>query len=1090
MKANSDKSKQSNKATRRVLAGVLCGASVLSLVLSLVMPPISQAIANDAQTEETVTGDSSTESTDVENTNNVDTERQDNNDVKNDEVSGDAGAASLLSDDAGVEDAVQPADDSANDEGDIALAVEDADGYTQINTAQDLYDYLQKDKKTGKFRLNADVEYASDITLGAGEVTLDLNGHKIKHNGTESGRNNMSMFNVPAGATLTIEDLQQAADNKFEQGGDKNGNLAKLDYDGTTPSKLTYYVTESTSSDTATTETLFRHEVAINGAIVGTTAHSTMRLINVCGGTFNLQSGVLTTNQDANVRHLIYADNGSTVDMSGGYVCGASMGSDGAGAGIHVEGEGSTLVISDGVIAGNYAPSGGGVYAMNSTVNMVGGIISGNGTNNDQGGFGAGICAENSNVTITDGYITNNKYQHYDESHKGNGCHGGGGIAAFNGGSLTIAGGYITGNYSAEAGGGVYAGAWNRALFGFKFSGGIIASNVAQNSEGGGIRISAPTVGEFNVSGNKAYITNNTTNTTNDWGGGGVFVQGSSDNNVQPARLGIYNALITNNHAKGFGGGFAACPTGKTAITDTDGIAIFGNSDENGVNRSGGSNGKSEDWDANEEVDRGGEITEAFKSAGHEDLFLIHDSANWENNPYIAAVTGQMLGGGAANWSGTIDKTPTSIGKYEGAQAKYMIGLAAKPAKPDKDEAIKAAKLFITGNESNVHGGGIMTNGDVIAGSTTQVSVYPKMKLNGTKALEGRALTADDAGKFRFQLLEPGQSDEAPSFNNNDGKLQLNGCSKVGDGDGVTNDAEGNFVFDLGRVNSDGTSVYYLVEDPGDHVDGVDGVYYDKTIYKIELTTRTETRPVLDIDYIYYLVTNVTVTNLKTNNSNPITPNNGSDVSIKITDGNTGNTFTNTYAPTGSWTPQVTKKVDGGEMKAFSFELANEDDPNFKKPETATIDLANSTNENGNVRTVDFKPKTYKLENLENGSKTFTYYVREKEESLTYPHYKFDQSVYQITVKATDGSKGKINISATYKQIRDRNGNEVTNDTDHDLTDTSIPTFTNTYSTSLPLSGMSGVTLTYLAGAAVLCAAAAWMHIRRKANAKGGERRE
>ncbi len=59
MKANSDKSKQSNRATRRVLAGVLCGASVLSLVLSLVMPPISQAIANDAQpasTEETVMG--------------------------------------------------------------------------------------------------------------------------------------------------------------------------------------------------------------------------------------------------------------------------------------------------------------------------------------------------------------------------------------------------------------------------------------------------------------------------------------------------------------------------------------------------------------------------------------------------------------------------------------------------------------------------------------------------------------------------------------------------------------------------------------------------------------------------------------------------------------------------------------------------------------------------------------------------------------------------------------------------------------------------------------------------------------------------
>lgn len=71
MKANSDKSKQSNKATRRVLAGVLCGASVLSLVLSLVMPPISQAIANDTQTvstEEAVTGSSSSESAAVDNT--------------------------------------------------------------------------------------------------------------------------------------------------------------------------------------------------------------------------------------------------------------------------------------------------------------------------------------------------------------------------------------------------------------------------------------------------------------------------------------------------------------------------------------------------------------------------------------------------------------------------------------------------------------------------------------------------------------------------------------------------------------------------------------------------------------------------------------------------------------------------------------------------------------------------------------------------------------------------------------------------------------------------------------------------------------
>lgn len=1102
MKANSDKSKQSNKATRRVLAGVLCGASVLSLVLSLVMPPVSQAIANDAQTvstEETVTVDSSSESADVDNTTNGDAERQDNNDVKNDEASGDAGAASLLSDDAGVEDAVQPADDSANDEGDIALAVEDADGYTQINTAQDLYDYLQNDKKTGKFRLNADVECASDITLGAGEVTLDLNGHKIKHNGTESGRNNMPMFNVPAGATLTIEDLNPGVDSECKQDFDKFGNLATLDYDGNgTPNKLTYYVTKSTPNGTATTETLYKHEVSISGAIVGTAAHSTMKLINVCGGTFNLQSGVLTTNQDANVRHLIYADNGSTVNMSGGYVCGAFMGRDGAGAGIHVEGstldEGSTLEISGGVIAGNYAPSGGGVYARNSTVHMVGGIISGNGTNNSQSGFGAGICAENSNVAITDGHITNNKYQHYDDSHKGNGCHGGGGIAAFNGGSLAIAGGYITGNYSAEAGGGVYAGAWNSALSGFTFSGGTIASNVAQNSEGGGIRISAPTVGVFEVpKGSHAYITNNTTNTTNDWGGGGVFVQGSSEQGIKSASLNIYNALITNNHANGFGGGFAACPTGKTAITDTNGIAVFGNTDgkpDGSYNRSGGTHEKTDDkdWLPN---NKGGEITEDFIKAGHQDLFLVRDSANAESLPYIAAVTGQMLGGGAANWSGTIDNAPTSIGKYEGAQAKYMIGLKSEPILEDKDAATAAASLFITGNRSNIHGGGIMTNGDVIAGSTTQVSVYPKMKFSGTKALTGRKLKK---GEFKFQLLKQNKitkengeiSLTVPSFDKDkDGKLklELNGCTKVRDDDGVTNDDSGNFVYDLGRLNSAGTNVYYLVEDPGSVEDRVPGVDYDNTIYKIELTTTTENRPVLDINYTYYLVTKVRVTNLKNNEVKTFTPNNGSDVSIKITDGNTDKTFTNAYNPKGSWTPQVTKRVDGGEMQRFKFELYTKDSRGVEH----LCDTPQFTDKGtGSEATVKFTDQVIFGPLGVNGEATFTYYIREcpasEGDGTKHEGYTNDTKSFKVVVTATDNGDGTLKCTPVYYEV-DANDNVSANSTPN-------PTFTNTYSTSLPLSGMSGVTLTYLAGAAVLCAAAAWMHIRRKANAKGGERRE
>ncbi|WP_147346215.1 MULTISPECIES: Spy0128 family protein [Collinsella] len=1047
-------------------------------------------------------GGSSSESTDVGNTNNGDTENQNSDDAAGDEADPSNGVEQ-----GQPEGKLQAEDGELSDGNAVMLAAEGGQtktASTEIRTADDLKK-LANASGVASFKLMNDVETGETIALNkdGSNITLDLNGCKIKYTSQSQ-----PLFNITGGATLTVKDGQQvAATETTTSQTNKCGNLALMEYDTSNgiPTGLTYYVTESVASGTRTTETLKAYKAHVKGAIVACSGSKDLRLIVInSGGHLNLESGMITQDKNNCVKNLVYAAGSSAISVDGGYVCGGYCPEGAAGAGISVEN--STLDISDGVIAGNYAPSGGGVYALNSTVNMVGGIISGNGTNDNEVGYGAGICAEDSMVTITNGYITNNKYQFYtDEGHKGNGCHGGGGIAAFSHnqgqkkGGLVISGGYITGNYSAEAGGGVYAGAWNKPLSGFAFYGGIIASNVAQNSEGGGIRIAAPTVGEFNVSGKKAYITNNTTNTTNDWGGGGVFVQGSSDNNVQPASLNIYNALITNNHASGFGGGFAACPTGKTAITDTNGIAIFGNydgkPDGSGYNRSGGTHDKNDDadWRPNHE---GGEITEDFKKAGHQDLFLIRDSANAESLPYIAAVTGQMLGGGAANWSGTIDKTPTSIGKYEGAQAKYMIGLKSEPIQYDKDAATAAASLFITGNRSNIHGGGVMTNGDVIAGSTTQVNVYSKMKLNGTKALEGRALTADDAGKFRFQLLEPGESGGVPSFNNNDdGKLQLNGCSIVGDDDGATNDAEGNFVFDLGRVHSAGTNVYYLVEDPGNVADRVPGVDYDQTIYKIELTTTTEERPVLDIDYIYFLVTNVRVTNLKNNEAKTFTPNNGSDVSIKITDGNTDKTFTNAYKPKGSWTPQVTKKVDGGEMKAFTFELANEDDPNFTKPETVTInpDPANvKTEKNGNATsTVDFKSKTYKLTDLNNGSKTFTYYVREKYESSTYPHYKFDQSVYRFKVVAKDNTQGGIDCAVTYRKgTVDPGGTwKDTDNKDHEFPDTT-PTFTNTYSTSLPLSGMSGVTLTYLAGAAALCAAAAWMHIRRKANAKGGERRE
>lgn len=1115
MKANSDKSKKSNKATRRVLAGVLCGASVLSLVLSLVMPPISQAIANDDQagsTEETVTVDSSSESTDVGNTDNGDTENQNSDETEDGEADTSNGVEQGQPDGK-----LQTEDGELSDGNAVMLAAEGGQteaASTEIRTADELIN-LANVSGAASFKLMNDIETSGTIQLNnsVSNITLDLNGCKIKHKSP-----NQPLFNITGGATLTVKDGQQAVATEISANQEnKCGNLASMEYgDSNIPTKLIYYVTESVASGTVTNETLKAYEAGIKGAIVACsdTNATGLKLVNLFnGGHFNLESGVLTQKKDGQIGNLIYAEGGSTVNMSGGYVCGASMGRDGAGAGIHVNG--STLEISDGVIAGNYAPSGGGVYAMNSTVNMVGGIISGNGTNKDQRGYGAGICAENSSVTITNGYITNNKYQFYvneesDWKHLGNGCHGGGGIAAFSQsegqkiGSLVISGGYITGNYSAEAGGGVYAGAWNKPLSGFTFSGGTIASNVAQYSEGGGIRIAAPTVGDFNVSDKKAYITNNTTNTTNDWGGGGVFVQGSSDQGIKSASLNIYNALITNNHANGFGGGFAACPTGKTAITDTNGIAIFGNSDGipdgSGYNRSGGTHEKTDDkdWRPNHE---GGEITEDFKKAGHQDLFLIRDSANAESLPYIAAVTGQMLGGGAANWSGTIDNTPTSIGKYEGAQAKYMIGLKSEPIQEDMDAATAAASLFITGNRSNIHGGGIMTNGDVIAGSTTQASVYPKMKLKGSKVLEGGKLKGKD---FDFQLLKQNKitndngetTDTVPSFDS-EGNLHLNGCSVV---DTVKNDINGIFTFDLGEVYADKDLVYYLVEVP----DKNKAVDYDETIYKIEPeVVPDKSNEVLNITYTYYKVNKVTVTTVEKNDGTGARTPETESAAIAAAEGeNTdiitltnGATFTNTCF----WIPKATKVVKGGEMKVFTLQLA--DNPTFKNAQDV------KTQANGSKsQTLNFEKISYTLDDLTKGTDStgrsapkafpYYYYVHEKGENSTYPHYKFDQSVYRFKVdqvEPTDEANGTIYLKVTYMKGSVGSDGEWKPDPDseeQDLTETSTPTFTNTYSTSLPLSGMSGVTLTYLAGAAVLCAAAVWMHIRRKANAKGGERRE
>lgn len=1149
MKANSDKSKQSNKATRRVLAGVLCGASVLSLVLSLVMPPISQAIANDAEAgaaEKTVTGDSSSESTDVENTNNGDTENQNSDDVEN--GMGDAQPEEQPKDESQAED------NEAVDDGTVSVAEEAAENEeaaTAIANGGELRDKLQGvgENQAVSFELVNDIDYPGEIKLemSGSNITLDLSGHKITHSGDNS---NKPLFNITNNAALTVKDSNQGSDQKQTSDGGNNGRVASMDYDTSSgiPTKLTYYVTESTPNGTGTTETLYRHEVGINGAIVGTAAGSTMRLINVyAGGTFNLDSGVITQQYNCNVGNLIYAENGSTVNMSGGYVCGAS--SSGAGAGIKVsndKGKASTLKLTGGVIAGNSAPSGGGVYAGGSTVTITGGVISGNSTLPSGAGFGGGIMAENGSVTVSGGYITNNKYANFCRK-DGYGDHGGAGLAARNGTHVTISGGQITGNYSKEAGGGVYVTDVDRnkqsrtGMAWLKITGGIIASNVSYRSEGAGIRVGQMVDAMINGSSNDSpvYITNNSCMSRFDWGGGGIFVQGNSDLGKEKTagRLFIYNSYISANTAGGYGGGVAVCPTGKTLVTNTEGTAIFGNSsakdqqdaktDYDSEKNSGNegtphlSAGGYEGLEHKKNQDTDAYNAKEFRENGHADFFLAAE----DHKTPIAAVIGKMLGGGDAKYKGSKELTQAiTIPANGGVQVYKSIGLSSGVTAQGEAaiNAQKVATTFITGNYSWDHGGGIMSNGDLYMGAPEDTYVYPSLKLKATKVLRNSQTNVNEKleeNQFTFRVYRKDSTDPLASATFN-----RNVCTEVGT---AKNDASGNITFDLDEQfatsgTADTTTItYYLVEDSG----AEPGITYDSAVYEIVVSAKdnpTELMTVpkkespneqIPLNIHNYTIEKVNVTKHELDKSSGVWSVTKSWNNLQKSDGyypiackDSSTTFTNVYTPytsSGSWKPMATKVVEGGEMKEFTLEFA--DNENFDKPMTATTDPdgeITTTADGKKSQTRSFGEIEYKLDQLDKlktdstgrgASKTFTYYVREKKESSTYPHYKFDQSVYRFKVVATDNTKGRIDCAVTYMKGTVGSDGEWKPDPDAEelnLTKTSTPTFTNTYSTSLPLSGMSGVTLTYLAGAAVLCAAAAWMHIRRKANAKGGERRE
>ena len=422
----------------------------------------------------------------------------------------------------------------------------------------------------------------------------------------------------------------------------------------------------------------------------------------------------------------IYAQGGSVV-LNGGYLFDNSA-NGGYGGAVYMK-DGTLTVSDSAVLAGNRSvkeggiagtgtlDAGGGAVALfGSKETIRGGYITGNESEKTGGGL---YCRELSAVTMDGGYVTNNKAQNIVCEGAHTNMDGGGGIRLENNSKLVLNDGYITGNMACSGAGICVTGKSSDALL--TMNGGYICANRNQVScgiaghqkEGAGISIREA---EATVRITSGYINNNSIAQSEDWGGGGIFC-------TEGAYLYIDKILATNNHARGFGGGLAGCPTGHVFVLG-GAAAVFDNRAD-GTQLAGAGSTKHADKDALADT--------TFMASGYSDFFCALGGQ----------VQKSMLGGGMENWKGSCD------GRYVNAEgmsdgwltAYFRMGLTANPSDAHKSVAYEAAAagkaLYINGNESYTHGGAIMCDGFMFIGDWSKqenITVGSTMDVTAKKA--------------------------------------------------------------------------------------------------------------------------------------------------------------------------------------------------------------------------------------------------------------------------------------------------------------------------------------------------------------------
>lgn len=292
------------------------------------------------------------------------------------------------------------------------------------------------------------------------------------------------------GAKLILNDGTSVKDNTAPTGGGINGNAAVemknatisgnkatsnngggielfSDQYGTGSFKMTSGTIEN---NTATCEGGGFHGpnfIMTGGTIQKNNAGTVAGGVLVNGtGACSMSGGTITNNTSTYSGGGLWVDDNTPFTLGGGTISNNTAGGDGGG--IYIDN--GNITITAGTISGNKGQWGGGINDC-GTVTMKGGTISGNSTTSKAG---AGInVSTNGKLTMSGGKIQNNTS-----------AETGGGIC--NLGTLEISGGEISGNTTKYSGGGIYNSAQGK---GTTITGGTISGNTAETYGGGGIYI-------------------------------------------------------------------------------------------------------------------------------------------------------------------------------------------------------------------------------------------------------------------------------------------------------------------------------------------------------------------------------------------------------------------------------------------------------------------------------------------------------------------------------------------------------------------------------------------------------------------------